>query len=252
MITSLDRSIALVLKSEGGYSNHPQDSGGATNFGVIQRVYDSWRRKRNLIPRSVRIIGASEVRAIYKENYWDLIRGDDLPIGVDYAVFDACINSGPRQATLWLQRAINKLSTANRPLNVDGAMGAMTIDYADDVDPLKLVDEMLAQRLGFMKIIRNKTTNELLWKYFGKGWDARLFGEIDPRTGGRKDNGVDDHARAMILLSPTNPSILGPVVKPPLNDAPKPMAPKDIKGSPWLLIIAVVAIVVAAIAKYMG
>lgn len=236
MKNNLAKSVALVLKSEGGYTNHPQDPGGATNYGVLQRVYDSWRRKRNLIPRSVKVIDMDEVRAIYEENYWDLIRGDDLPLGVDYCVFDACINSGPHQATLWLQRAINALHDANRKLVVDGSLGATTIDYADDIDPIKLVDSILDQRLGFMKVIRNKKTHELLWKYFGKGWDARLFGDV---VGGhRLENGVDDNARAMIQLSPDKATTLGQVAKPPINDAVKPVPVRDVEATPWGGILA--------------
>lgn len=236
MKDNLSKSVALVLKSEGGYTNHPQDPGGATNYGVLQRVYDSWRRSHGQIPRSVKIIEMSEVIAIYKENYWDLIKGDKLPLGIDYCVFDACINSGPHQATLWLQRAINTLHDANRKLVVDGSLGATTLDYAQDVDPLKLVDSILSQRLGFMKIIRNKNTHELLWKYFGKGWDARLFGDVV--NGHRLENGVDDNARAMILLSPTKPAALGLEAKPILNDASRPQPVKDVEATPWGAILA--------------
>lgn len=252
MEDNLAKSVVLVLKSEGGYTNHPQDPGGATNYGVLQRVYDSWRRSKGLIPRSVKLIEMDEVRAIYKENYWDLVKGDKLPIGIDYLVFDACINSGPHQAVLWLQRAINALHDANRLLTVDGSIGAMTLDYVDDVDPIKLIDNYLDQRLGFMKVIRNKATHELLWKYFGKGWDARLFGEIDPRTGVRAENGVDDNAKAMIQLSPTKPTALGPVSKPILNDAPKPVPTKDIESFPWKTVIAALGAVLALIATKLG
>lgn len=258
MKTNFPNSLGHVLKHEGGFSNHPQDSGGATNKGVVQRVYDSFRRSRNAIPRSVKLIQADEIETIYNELYWAKILGDQLPLGVDYCVFDACVNSGPKQASLWLQRAINKLITSNQKLNPDGNIGPMTIDYADDVPPLALIDEILNQRLGFMKVIRNKKTHELLWKYFGKGWDARLFGEIDPKTGKRKENGVDDIARLMVQLPSVAPIPRGedavvvpsPMAKPILRDAPKPVPVKDIQDHSGKVVLAVLAILAALSYKF--
>src|SRR5690554_3243462 len=103
---TFEPALALVLAHEGGYVDHPDDPGGATNKGITQRVYDAWRTSRGRHPRSVAAIRDEEVRAIYREQYWDAVRGDDLPAGIDYCTFDAAVNSGPAQAARWLQRAV--------------------------------------------------------------------------------------------------------------------------------------------------
>src|SRR5690349_19262882 len=91
-------SLGLVLAHEGGYVNHPKDPGGATNFGVTQKVYDAFRKYHGLKTQSVKLIATSEVSDIYNRNYWKLCRADSLPCGLDYAVFDFDVNSGVSRA----------------------------------------------------------------------------------------------------------------------------------------------------------
>ena len=86
------QALKQVLKYEGGYVDHPKDPGGPTNKGVTQAVYDSWRKSQNFSTQSVRAIADSEVAAIYKNLYWDRVSGDNLPDGVDFAVFDYAVN----------------------------------------------------------------------------------------------------------------------------------------------------------------
>ena len=119
-------SLVETLEYEGAYSNHPKDPGGKTNYGVIQRVYNSYRRLKGITPQGVRKITQAEVNEIYKTNYWDQVAGDLLPPGLDLAVFDFGVNSGPSQAIKNLQRAINKVEKRN--LKTDGHLGPATID----------------------------------------------------------------------------------------------------------------------------
>ena len=108
-------ALAAVLVHEGGYSNHPKDPGGPTMKGVIKRVYDDYRRSKGEPVRDVRQITDEELREIYRKRYWDLIQGDELPTGLDYVVFDGAVNSGPAQATKWLQRGLG--------VGADGVLG---------------------------------------------------------------------------------------------------------------------------------
>ena len=62
MRSNFERSLAVVLRFEGGWSNHPSDPGGATMKGVTQEVYDRWRAKRGEPKQSVRNITELEVR----------------------------------------------------------------------------------------------------------------------------------------------------------------------------------------------
>ena len=153
--------LSETLKWEGGWSNHPHDTGGATMRGIIQRVYDAWRKRNNLPRRSVRAIEEAELQAIYRENYWQLVRGDELPEGIDLAVFDYGVNSGPSRAVSHLQEILN--------IKVDGNMGPVTIDAVNAADPVDTVKKLCERRRKFVRQIKSYPT-------FGKGWNRRIDG----------------------------------------------------------------------------
>src|SRR5262245_5934212 len=142
-----------TLKWEGGYSNHPKDPGGKTQWGIIQRVYNSYRRLKEQTPRDVRKITRQEMEEIYKEFYWDKVYGDKLPIGLDLAVFDFTVNSGPVQATKDLQRTLNAVEGRN--LVVDGHFGGATLDAATQLHDLSaFINAYQDRRGGFFRKLR--------------------------------------------------------------------------------------------------
>ena len=152
--------MRTVLVFEGGKVNNPNDPGGRTKEGVIQRVYDGWRRRKGLPLRSVYDMEAAERDDIYRNQYWVAVRGDELPAGVDLAVYDGAVNSGPAQAIKWLQRALG--------ITVDGHIGEATLralEECTDVDGL--IGRICARRLAFMQSLRT-------WPTFGKGWARRV------------------------------------------------------------------------------
>jgi lysozyme family protein len=164
---NFQKALAIELKYEGGFSNHPRDPGGVTLEGVIQRVYDGYRDRKGK-PRQ-RLTAAmrntpewiAERNDIYRAQYWAAIRGDDLPAGVDLVVFDGAINSGPYQSAKWLQRAL-------RMNDVDGHIGEATLAALQNhPDHDALIADILARRLGMLQSLRT-------WSTFGKGWSARL------------------------------------------------------------------------------
>lgn len=156
------RSLPKVLVHEGGWSNHPDDPGGATMKGVTQAVYDEWRVKNKKPKQSVKFISTPELNAIYRQNYWDKVKGDDLPPGISYVVFDGAVNSGPSRSVKWLQKALG--------VNDDGIIGPKTIAAAKDY-PNKdmLVDRICDRRLSFLQGLST-------WPTFGKGWSSRVAG----------------------------------------------------------------------------
>lgn len=153
-------ALKAVLVNEGGYVNNPKDPGGATNKGVTQAVYDAYRARQCDTKRAVRLISDDEIHAIYKLQYWDSVRGDDLPAGVDYAVFDFAVNSGVVRAAKALQRCAKVAD--------DGHIGLGTLAAVTALDRRTLVDQVCAARLGFMRSLRT------LFVTFGKGWTARV------------------------------------------------------------------------------
>ena len=161
---NFSQALKNVLVHEGGYVNHPKDPGGATNQGVTQAVYDSYRSSNGKPTQSVKNLSPQERDAIYKKRYWDVIKGDDLPDGIDYCVYDAAVNSGPSQAGKWLQRA---LGTGYKG-TIDGIIGDETL-RAVAVHPNHdaLVAGICEQRLKFMRALKT-------WPTFGKGWSSRV------------------------------------------------------------------------------
>lgn len=155
--------LAHILRHEGGWANHPNDPGGATMRGVIQRVYDGYRDLNKLSRRSVRMIEDRELQEIYRKQYWNAIRGDELPVGIDLVVFDQAVNSGPVQSAKWLQRALG--------VTADGHIGAATLDaLLQNGAHEAIVNHMCDQRLTFLKSLRGGA----LWKTFGVGWARRV------------------------------------------------------------------------------
>ena len=92
MKQNFDQSLEMLLHHEGGYVWHPEDPGGETNLGVTRAVYEQWVG-RQVMDGEMKRLTVSDVAPIYKKNYWDRIRGDDLPSGLDFAAFDWAVNS---------------------------------------------------------------------------------------------------------------------------------------------------------------
>ena len=102
MKDNFSSSFELLLKHEGGYVNHPDDPGGRTNHGITQRVYEKFLGE-DVTEEEMKDMPLEDVFSIYKDDYWDRVRGDELPSGVDLCVFDWAVNSGVSQASKALQ-----------------------------------------------------------------------------------------------------------------------------------------------------
>jgi lysozyme family protein len=159
MKSNFPRSIKGLLVSEGGWSDHPKDPGGATMKGVIQTEYDSYRVAKGRSKQSVRFITDDEVLDIYRSRYADKIRFDDLPMGVDYATLDGAVNSGVSRGAKWLQSAVG--------VSADGAIGNQTVAAAAKADSIKTVKAMCAKRMSFLRGLT-------IFSTFGKGWTSRV------------------------------------------------------------------------------
>ncbi|GGC52454.1 glycoside hydrolase family 108 protein [Chelatococcus reniformis] len=153
-------ALVRVLVYEGGRVDDPRDPGGRTNRGVTQRVYNAFRRRKGLANRDVYLITGGEVAEVYEGQYWDKIRGDELPGGVDLVVFDGAVNSGPVQAVKWLQRCLG--------VKADGIVGAVTLQGArEHPDHDRLIADICERRMIFLRALRT-------WAVFGRGWTSRV------------------------------------------------------------------------------
>ena len=151
---TFDDAFTRLLGHEGGFVDHPADPGGATNWGVTQRV-----ARANGYTGDMRDFPQDAAKAIYRKAYWDSVRADELPGGLRYAVFDAAVNSGPTQAVKWLQRAVGAAD--------DGRIGPQTLTMARAAQPDFAARRMLALRLRFMADLKT-------WPHFSRGWARRV------------------------------------------------------------------------------
>lgn len=147
--------LKQILKYEGGKVDHPADPGGRTAYGITQETYNAWLKKQNLPPNDVFNISQDAVAAIYRQEYWDKIRGDDLPSGIDMAVMDYAVNSGVSRAAKSLQSVVGVAQ--------DGQIGPATIQATKAYVAMAVTNN----RLAFMKSLS-------IWPTFGKGWSARI------------------------------------------------------------------------------
>jgi lysozyme family protein len=158
MKDNFDSALEAVLHHEGGFVNHPSDPGGMTNLGVTKKVWEEWVG-HDVDESAMRALTPEIVGSMYKAKYWDKIKGDDLPSGVDYAVFDAAVNSGPGRAAKWLQSCVG--------VEPDGGIGPKTLAAVLSFDPADLVEDYAKRRLSFLMDLPH-------WPTFGKGWGRRV------------------------------------------------------------------------------
>lgn len=159
-ITAKFRNVLdVTFKWEGGYVNHPDDPGGMTNRGITARVYAEYLGHFPT-EQEMRKMPKRHAQEIYLEKYWTVVRGPELPNGVDMAVFDFAVNSGPSRAIRYLQERLH--------VQVDGKFGPVTMAAllgVNDIDGL--IDRYCDARGRFFR--RLKT-----FPIFGEGWMNRL------------------------------------------------------------------------------
>lgn len=159
--SSYEQALTRLLRDEGGYTDHPSDPGGPTNFGIT--LTDARRYwKGNATAEDVRAMSQTVARKIYREQYWNALRCDELPPGVDYAVFDYGVNSGVGRAGKVLRRML-KLSDRGSAVSDDVIAAAAKTASGD------LVIAICAERMAFLKSLKT-------FSVFGRGWTTRVNG----------------------------------------------------------------------------
>jgi lysozyme family protein len=156
--TNWQKCLETILHHEGGYVNHPKDPGGETNLGVTKRVYEEWGGTKDMKDLTV-----DDVSPIYKKNYWDRVRGDDLPAGLDLCVFDFGVNAGTGRAAKYLQKMIGTTP--------DGGIGPATLQKLKEyVDDQGVEHTIKLYQMGRQKYYESLST----FSTFGRGWTRRV------------------------------------------------------------------------------
>lgn len=148
---SFEQAFQRVLVAEGGYSLDERDPGGETKYGISKRAYPDLDIAR---------LTLTDAHAIYKRDYWDPCRCDQLPEPIDELVFDCAVNQGVGVAVKLLQKAIN--------VPQDGVIGNNTMAAIKKADRKELAALYLADRALRYTGTRN-------FDVYGRGWMKRLF-----------------------------------------------------------------------------
>ena len=153
MKENFDKSLAFVLRDEGGNDDDPSDHGGRTSRGITQREYTAWLAEQGLPSEDVWAATQEQIETIYQEEYW-LPFCDNFPSGVDYLYFDLAVNAGPHRAAVLLQRALG--------VTDDGRIGPITRQAANAANAEDLIEKYsIAKRNFYISLHQPK---------FTKGW----------------------------------------------------------------------------------
>lgn len=155
---NFEKAFEKLLGHEGGFVDHPRDPGGATRYGITQRV-----ARAHGYQGDMRELPVAEAKRIARVAYWDAVRADEVPDAVRYDLFDAAYHSGPEQATKWLQRAAG--------VDDDGKLGPKTLLAVRVADPQLLAKRFNGHRLRFLTDLKT-------WDAFGKGWARRVAANL--------------------------------------------------------------------------
>lgn len=153
MTDKFNKAIKFVLDAEGGYTNHPNDPGGETNFGID---------KRSNPEVDIKNLTKEKAIEIYFRKYWELSSAESLPQPLFLSYFDSVVNTGRKQANKFLQRALGVVA--------DGVVGPVTLKAAAAADPIKTAYKLIDQRQTFYE---NLCDLKPSLSVFLKGWTNR-------------------------------------------------------------------------------
>jgi len=166
MISNWKLAFEQMLKSEAGFQDDERDDGnklpdgrkGSTMLGVTQF---NWEQHvgHQVTHDDMRKLTAADVEPLYKKKYWDVVRADELPSGIDYMVFDMGVNAGPGRSIKLMQSALG--------VTPDGGFGPMTMAAVQAADPVELIEKFSQEKEAFYRSLEKFTV-------YGEGWLNRV------------------------------------------------------------------------------
>jgi lysozyme family protein len=166
MISNWKQAFEQMLKSEGGFTDDERDNGnklpdgrkGSTMLGVTQYNWEA-HVGHQVTHDQMRALTPADVEPLYKKKYWDVVRADELPSGIDYLVFDMGVNAGPGRSIKLLQAAVG--------VPADGGFGPMTMAAVQAAGPVKLIEDFSDAKEAFYRSLDSFTV-------YGTGWLNRV------------------------------------------------------------------------------
>ena len=164
MTELFDKVMEHVFGEEGGWSDHPDDTGGKTMLGITLKTLKTARPDQNVTAETLRNLTVADAKEVYREHYWTPVKALGLPSGLSTMMFDFCVNAGFPRSVKTLQKSIGT--------KADGAFGpkskAALQNKIDTVGEIEVLNEYAYQRASFYY---------RLWNFFrfGKGWTRRVM-----------------------------------------------------------------------------
>lgn len=168
-IGRFDQCFDVILRKEGGYVNDPHDPGGATNMGITIGTLKAWRNRDSgtqggqgpveVTPDDVKALTEDEAKEIYFVNYWNALRCQEMPAGLDLTVFDFGVNAGVGRAARVLQKCVF--------VETDGQVGDITLGAVHNFPPIDLIHRFDEARMDFYRGLSS-------FDRYGPGWTNRV------------------------------------------------------------------------------
>jgi len=166
MLSNWQQAFEQMLKSEGGFTDDERDNGnklpdgrkGSTMLGVTQYNWEA-HVGHQVTHDDMRKLTPADVEPLYKKKYWDAVRADELPSGIDYMVFDMGVNAGPGRAIKLLQTSVG--------VTPDGGFGPMTMAAVQTANPIELIERFSQAKEGFYRSLDS-------FSVYGTGWLNRV------------------------------------------------------------------------------
>lgn len=203
MRENLEPSLKLLFGDEGGYSNAKTDSGNflngelvGTKYGITGKTLAASRGVKHVTAAQVKSMSIDEAEKIYRKSYWGQSGGDVLPSGLDYAVFNSAVMSGPSRAVKILQEIVGS--------SVDGVIGPKTLDAIKRYRNGNTVSLIRAYCDEYMKFLQGLGGKQG-FAVNGRGWTIRITGK-DPQGKWKSTPGVVGNAIAMAQSDPVKPT----------------------------------------------
>lgn len=166
MLSNWEKSFNLVISHEGGFSDDPRDKGnrmrdgrpGSTMLGCTQENWEHYIG-RKVTHDEMRRLTKEDVKPLYKKNYWDVVMGDVLCAGLDYAAFDFAINAGPFASRKLIQKALG--------ITADGIFGPLTLKAIKESNGADLIEKFSKEKEAYYRSLSD-------FNIYGKGWLRRV------------------------------------------------------------------------------
>lgn len=154
-----EKAFNQLTQLEGAYSDNPNDSGGATKFGITESV-----ARENGYNGDMILLPLETAQAIYKKQYWDVMQLDavaELSYDIAYELFETGVNMGCGVAIKFLQRTLNLFINTPPKLQLDGVMGSESLQHLNEILVLYSASQSILKTLSaqqgvrYMEIVEN-------------------------------------------------------------------------------------------------